>query len=557
MEVNSPYYRSKQRCDGGAKREAHVEITPSGRILRITIDENTTAADVKIWTELPCGVPCDVLGLEMDNRSLANDEVILKTAPQTDITLKLTLTSWWFKFVSACKKGNEEQVRARINIKMCGVSQNDRIFVAAFTAAQRGDHRLLFSVIAGRKVEPERKVVLSGRTLLHAAIFGGTISCMTNVLVNGGSSLLETPDMTGESPIQLARRLYGDGKILQLLNMYLELHRRETLADIWLLCSNDESSIISSGSPGDSQEHSLTEKDKDSAENSGSEGESYHNDNVCVSGKEEYLTGDSSHHLVEEDGSALSTSNRVAKPERVTLRQNQIDYESQDASGAESQTLEANIQDNGTRSARKPRVPNLKERRKLSLQKRNVRAPVIQARATPATITTTKTSATITSMSEVVPVTSYSDSTRLAVDWKEKQSDCPAVKTYGTPRQRRKGITIHVEQLPLVKLQLKHDLHTSHTNASSRDVTVRPLSSGDEPLGSTTETLPCRKAQSDRSVLLPALHANRTRNICNSSGRREGDIESQNGTVVKPPLPNAAGRRASPPAECSSVSGTR
>jgi len=111
---------------------------------------------------------------------------------------------------------------------MSQISREERSFTAAFMAAVKGNHSLMFAAFAGRKINLHSKTKLSGRNLLHAAVSGGSTSCVANILMNGGNALLEAPDNTGETPVKMAKKLYGeDGDMVKFLNVYLELHRRE------------------------------------------------------------------------------------------------------------------------------------------------------------------------------------------------------------------------------------------------------------------------------------------------------------------------------------------
>ena len=359
MEENS-LKDCRQR--GGQKREIFVELTPSGRILKLIINANTTAGEVKIQSELSSGIPSDVQSLEAENMTLANDEVVSETVqPSDSINLKLTLSPWWLGFISACMKGEKEKVGARIKIRMSEISREDRIFVAAFTAAQRGDHSLLFSVIAGRKIDAKRRVQLSGRTLLHAAIFGGSISCVTNILVNGGSSLLEASDVTGETPFQLAHRLHGDGCILHLLTMYLELNRRKTSVSIWSIIDSNDSS--SSSNPENLQENSP----EATGQGSEDEGES----EVVAPDSESCTAEQSESNDLSFGPSDLLRSCRVVDETLGTERSCELETPHDT-----SQRCRSDKDDEHKWVSGKPKIPTLRQRRRMSRERRNAHAPV-------------------------------------------------------------------------------------------------------------------------------------------------------------------------------------
>ena len=209
-------------------RELEI-LTLEGKMLKVNVEKNTTVRAVKIDCELLCGVPSDLQILQCSQgRELDNDATFGDLELPHGCPLRLTVPQWWLKFVCTCFKGHTLQVRKRIFVKMNQMSREERTFTAAFIAAIKGNHSLLFAAFAGRKVNVNSRAELSGRTLLHAAISGGSTSCVANILMNGGSVLLETPDNAGETPVQMALKLHGiEGEIVNFLNIYLELHQRE------------------------------------------------------------------------------------------------------------------------------------------------------------------------------------------------------------------------------------------------------------------------------------------------------------------------------------------
>ena len=200
-------------------------LTPEGKTLKMHIQDSTTVGCIKIDCELLCGIPSDLQLVKLQDKELGNDETI---DISDGCTLRVTVQQWWQKFISACYKGDTKQVRKRALVKMSQISREERNFTAAFIGAVKGNHNLMFATCAGRNMNLRTKTKLSGRNLLHAAVSGGSKSCVANIFMNGGNALLEVPDNTGETPIKMAEKLYGDsGELVNFLNVYLELHRRD------------------------------------------------------------------------------------------------------------------------------------------------------------------------------------------------------------------------------------------------------------------------------------------------------------------------------------------
>ena len=211
-----------------ASREVDI-LTPEGKTLKMHLEENTEIGKVKNDCELLCGIPSDLQVIQLQGRDLRNDSTLSSLEISDGCTLKITVPQWWQKFISTCYKGDTQQVRKRIYVKMSQVSREERSFTAAFIAAIKGNHNLMFAAFAGRQINLHSKTKLSGRNLLHAAVSGGSTSCVANILMNGGNALLEAPDNTGETPVRMAEKMYGEsGDMVKFLNVYLELHRRDT-----------------------------------------------------------------------------------------------------------------------------------------------------------------------------------------------------------------------------------------------------------------------------------------------------------------------------------------
>lgn len=229
-QINSMDGDTGNKADQNFGRSRAIDIlTPEGNTLKMYTEDNTTIKCIKIDCELLCGIPSDLQLLKLQGKDLANEETISSLDISDGCTLRVTVPQWWQKFISTCYKGDTQQVRKRIYVKMSQVSREERSFTAAFIGAAKGNHNLMFAAFAGGNINLHSKTKLSGRNLLHAAVSGGSTSCVANILMNGGNALLEAPDNAGETPVKMAEKLYGDaGDIVKFLNVYLELHRRET-----------------------------------------------------------------------------------------------------------------------------------------------------------------------------------------------------------------------------------------------------------------------------------------------------------------------------------------
>lgn len=221
--------QTKMECGDancGANRSIDI-LTPEGKTLTLSLGENTDIRKIKNECELLCGVPSDLQLIQLQGRDLGNDSTLSSLGISDGCTLRMTVPQWWQKFVSTCYKGDTQQVRKRIYVKMSQLTREERSFAAAFIAAIQGNHNLMFAAFVG-KINLHSKTKLSGRNLLHAAVSGGSTSCVANVLMNGGNALLEAADSAGKTPVKMAQELYGEeGNMVKFLNVYLELHRRE------------------------------------------------------------------------------------------------------------------------------------------------------------------------------------------------------------------------------------------------------------------------------------------------------------------------------------------
>ena len=164
--------------------QVHVNL-PTGEIANFQAKRSSIVRDVKMTVEVNSGVPSDLFTLVyiqgQNNTIELKDEQMMAdidTDVEDSMTFELSIPPWWQRFVDRCMKRDNRQILKRIAIKMNQISMEERAFVAAFIAAQKGDSQLFQSLLNGEvKVDIEQAVECSGRTLLHAAMIGGNFSC--------------------------------------------------------------------------------------------------------------------------------------------------------------------------------------------------------------------------------------------------------------------------------------------------------------------------------------------------------------------------------------------
>ena len=222
--------------------QVNVQL-PTGETLTLETKGSSSVRDLKIIVEVNSGVPSDLFTLvhkRADENNVTNlsDETKMADintfidleATSGSVTFELSIIPWWERFVHRCMQLDNRQILKRICIKMNQISSEDRAFVAAFIAAQKGDGQLFQTLLGGDvKVDVQRTVQCSGRTLLHAAVAGGNFSCAAVIFVNGGWPLLSKPDQQGVTPMDFAQNT-KQKDLVELLGHYVELQSREAEA---------------------------------------------------------------------------------------------------------------------------------------------------------------------------------------------------------------------------------------------------------------------------------------------------------------------------------------
>ena len=235
-EEDSENQSTKQDPDGF---QVHVQL-PTGETASFQAKRSSSARDLKIIVEVNSGVPSDLFTLvynqgENNTIELKNEEKIAEIDTQADVggsmTFDLSIPPWWQRFVDRCMKRDNRQILKRISIKMNQISSEERAFVAAFIAAQKGDGQLFQSLLNGDvKFDIEQIINCSGRTLLHAAMTGGNFSCAAAIFMNGGSCLLSRADHQGVTPVDIATSS-NQPELVDLLAKYVELKVQESSED--------------------------------------------------------------------------------------------------------------------------------------------------------------------------------------------------------------------------------------------------------------------------------------------------------------------------------------
>lgn len=241
LRQSSETASTKEDCDAF---QVHVQL-PTGETLSFQAQRSSNVRDLKMMVEVNSGVPSDLFTLvhnRGDNDTIElNDEIKMADieARPTEgggtgeedrgesMTFELRIPPWWQRFVDRCMKRDDRQIFKRICIKMNQISSEERAFVAAFIAAQKGDGELLQDLLNGDvKIDVGKTVQCSGRTLLHAAVAGGNFSCAAAIFMKDGSTLLSRADRQGVSPMDMAKNT-NQHDLVKLLNQYVVLQSQE------------------------------------------------------------------------------------------------------------------------------------------------------------------------------------------------------------------------------------------------------------------------------------------------------------------------------------------
>ena len=205
--------------------EVYVHFIPTSEIQVSKLCLTTTIRDLKILWEEKCGIPSDILDF-VHNSVPLDDSVVLPDLGSSEFTsLDLLIRPAWEKMINSCMKGETGRAMARVRVKMNQLSVESRAFVAAFVAAHKGNSELLQALMESFKGElVHRTVCLSGRSLLHAAVLGGNISCVMTLVINGGWKMLNRADEQQEVPLQTARRMQNEDGLVKILQKYIEMY---------------------------------------------------------------------------------------------------------------------------------------------------------------------------------------------------------------------------------------------------------------------------------------------------------------------------------------------
>lgn len=267
--------------------QVHVKL-PTGETLSFQAKGSSNVRDLKMMVEVNSGVPSDLFTLvhtRGDNKAIElNDEIKMADIEalhagggtgeedgDESMTFELSIPPWWQRFVDRCMKRDDRQILKRIFIKMNQISSEERAFVAAFIAAQKGDAELLQDLLNGDvKIDVKKTVQCSGRTLLHAAVAGGNFSCAAAIFMNGGSALLARADRQGVSPMDMARNT-NQHDLVKLLNQYVKIQSQEASGIQSAIGKTPEADIkglLKDESRANSQKHQANDTTIDQVEES-------------------------------------------------------------------------------------------------------------------------------------------------------------------------------------------------------------------------------------------------------------------------------------------------
>lgn len=260
--------RQLQESDG---LEVHVQL-PTGETASFQAKRSWSVRDLKMIVELKSGVPSDLFTL-VHNQGDSNAVELKDETKMADVdtrvdlgsvTLELSIPPWWQRFVDRCMKRDNRQILKRIEIKMNQISSEQRAFVAAFIAAQKGDGQLFQSLLnSDVKIDVEQTVQCSGRTLLHAAVTGENFSCAAALFMNDGSSLLSRADHQGVTPMEMAKNS-NHPRLMELFDKYVELEARGSSEDDTNVGKSSENDVRE---PDNSSGDGTTQGDGDVASN--------------------------------------------------------------------------------------------------------------------------------------------------------------------------------------------------------------------------------------------------------------------------------------------------
>ena len=291
--------------------QVHVNL-PTGETANFQAKRSSIVRDVKMTVEVNSGVPSDLFTLvyikgENNTIELKDEQMMadIDIDVEDSMTFELSIPPWWQRFVDRCMKRDNRQILKRIAIKMNQISMEERAFVAAFIAAQKGDSQLFQSLLNGEvKIDIERAVQCSGRTLLHAAMIGGNFSCAAAIFMNGGSSLLSRADQCGVTPVDIVTSS-NQPELVDQLAKYVEIKVREST-------ENDDAEDRSPECPninhedGETEEVNMTAKSTDD---------------------DEFLPNETAVNLTLNDTSKQTRSDQSAEESRREAEQSREDKE--------------------------------------------------------------------------------------------------------------------------------------------------------------------------------------------------------------------------------------
>ncbi|XP_031549619.1 uncharacterized protein LOC116287127 [Actinia tenebrosa] len=204
-----------------------------------SVTKTTNVRDLKLHCEVEFATPAEIQVLVHEKMELDNTITIASLpSPDTETikTFKLHVLTGLQSFVFSCMKGDMESVTKGIQDKTNHLfTTEERAFVAAFIAVGTGKRELFNSLLEDKEWFVDiisRRTKLNQRSLLHAAVAGGDLSCVVNIMVmsRGRMDLLHFED-EHESPLDLARRLEKTA-FVRLLEKYEKIPCEEKTVSV-------------------------------------------------------------------------------------------------------------------------------------------------------------------------------------------------------------------------------------------------------------------------------------------------------------------------------------
>lgn len=195
----------------------------------------TTIINLKVKVELLTGVPVKLQRLSyLDQGDLDDNSTLMFHDVVDKSTLKMKVWNDWIDLVSACAKGQIEQVLkqgvaqdtdfSNANFGQMGAERRrnylrSRGFVALLVAAHHGHCELVCELIK-RGADLLGKTA-HGRNILHVTAANGQTKCIKTLLNLGVANLIDEKDCNGRTAISCTAKQNDSSKILYMFRWNL------------------------------------------------------------------------------------------------------------------------------------------------------------------------------------------------------------------------------------------------------------------------------------------------------------------------------------------------